>query len=371
VARPLHCKSCSYGFLLQRKIPPNSFVFFLRIQPIMPTSLVDILDAPIPFLVGMDSRYFYQTDPIKRPSNVIFVDLDRDMVYMGFDEITGRKRDIPCLPTRDASKLKTALDGAGGSVYLIPNNGIKGCIMAGRTKMTLIANEDRPKYAQMSTLVLDGESLGRKGVFSTTDKAYDGEDLSDAHSKFQTECGQMKDETDYDSDTSGDSRGGRVFPRMRRPKFLRNKKSSSDTLSENKSARNQGHLLDMAEPEGFSSADIRNAFLRFFVTVFANYERFLLTKSDQGLFDVAEFLENLNLDSDSRNFMLKVLGTQMFQRFLEERKENPDDPEILFFDESIIAKQNRSKTTTLTTGGKKRTVFLENESWKVSSMVSI
>jgi hypothetical protein len=336
----------------------------------MPTSLVDILDAPIPFLVGMDSRYFYQIDPTKRPSDVVFVDLDRDMVYMGFDETTGKKRDIPCLPTRDAMKLKTALDGAGGSVYLIPNNGIKGCIMAGRSKMALVANEDRPKYAQMSTVVLDGESLGRKGVFSTTDKAYDGDDMSEAHSKFQTECGQMKDETDSDSVSSGDSRGGRVFPRMRRPKFLRHKKSS-DTLSEGKSARNQGHLLDMAEPEGFSSADIRNAFLRFFVTNFANYERFLSTKSDRALFDVAEFLDNLNLDSDSRNFMQKVLGTQMFQRFLEERKENPNDPEILFFDESIVAKQNRSKTTTLTTGGKKRTMFLENESWKVSSMVSI
>ena len=273
----------------------------------MPTSLVDILDAPVPFLVGMDSKFFYQTDPTKRPSNVVFVDLDRDMVYMGYDEETGRKRDIPALPSRDVGKLKSSLDGAGGSVYLIPNNGIKGCIMAGRDFVALVENEERPKYAEMSTVVIDGESLGRREVFSMADKAYDGGDITDAYSSFQTECGQIKDDYDSDSASSEDSRGGRVFPKMRRPKFLRNKKSS-DLLTENKTARHQGHLLETTEPEGFSTSDIRNAFLRFFVTIFSNYDRFL----SQDTFDVAGFLDDLNFDGDSRLFLYQVLGTQMF-----------------------------------------------------------
>ena len=149
--------------------------------------------------------------------------------------------------------------------------------------------------------------------------------------------------------------------------FLRNKKAT-DTLSENKNAREQGHLLDMTEPDGFSSADVRNAFLRFIVTVFVNYERFLLTDSGRHLFDEEKFLDSQNLDMESRSFLQRVLESQMFQRFLEERNEAPEDPEIRFFDESIIAKHNRSKATTLTTGGKKKTPFLDDESWKVSSV---
>ncbi|CAN0279696.1 unnamed protein product, partial [Phaeothamnion confervicola] len=34
----------------------------------------------------------------------------------------------------------------------------------------------------------------------------------------------------------------------------------------------------------------------------------------------------------------------MFERFLEERVAHPRQPEIRFFDESILAKLNRSKT---------------------------
>ena len=55
----------------------------------------------------------------------------------------------------------------------------------------------------------------------------------------------------------------------------------------------------------------------------------------------------------------------MFQRFLEERKENPMDPEIRFFDESIIAKTNRSKRTKLA----KKTIptpFLDDEANNVT-----
>ncbi len=47
---------------------------------------------------------------------------------------------------------------------------------------------------------------------------------------------------------------------------------------------------------------------------------------------------------------------QMFERFVEERIANPKQPEILFFDESIIAKLNRSKTNIT----KRRTPFLSD-----------
>lgn len=47
---------------------------------------------------------------------------------------------------------------------------------------------------------------------------------------------------------------------------------------------------------------------------------------------------------------------QMFERFLEERTANPTQPEVRFFDESIAAKLNRSKTNPI----KKDTPFLND-----------
>jgi hypothetical protein len=230
--------------------------------------------------------------------------------------------------------------------------------------MVLVTNEERPKYAHMNSVLLTADALGRSEVFSRTDKAYDGLDLADGIAGFQSVHGHMKDEGDSDSVSSGGSQT-RGFPRMKTPKFMRNKKK--DILSDNENARSQAHLLDMAEPEGFSSADIRSAFLRFFVSTFVNYQSFLLENSRNDLFDEDKFVDDIKtLDSDSLGFLQRVLQTQMFQRFLEERQDNPEDPETRFFDESIIAKQNRSKKTTLAKGGKRPTPFLDDESWKVS-----
>lgn len=329
----------------------------------MPYSMLDILDAPVPFIVGLDSKYLHETPAQQRPNNVVFVDLDRDVIHMGLDEITGKKRKIPSLPSRDAAKLKTSLDEAGGSVYLIPNNGIKGCIMSGSQKMVLVPNEERPKYAQMRNVALDADSLVRTEVLERTGNAFDGQDLSEAISGFRTVHGQMKDQDCADnSDSSGDSQGKKS--RGRKPKFMWNKKMEILTQSDN--ARGQAHLLDMTEPGKFSSTDIRNAFLRFTVTVFLNYGKFLLDDAGHDLFDEDKFLRDLNPDPESFEFLHRVLKTQIFQRFLEERKENPDGPEIRFFDESILAKLNRSKMTTMAKGGKLSTPFLDDESGKVS-----
>ena len=57
----------------------------------------------------------------------------------------------------------------------------------------------------------------------------------------------------------------------------------------------------------------------------------------------------------------------MFENFLEERISNNEHPQVLFFNESIIAKKNRSK---LTGGGKKKkTPFLDDVSETVSDVL--
>lgn len=100
----------------------------------------------------------------------------------------------------------------------------------------------------------------------------------------------------------------------------------------------------MVQSEPFSTAEIRNAFLRFFVSIFRDYRQYL----GDGRFEEANFLASLNMSLESRQFMNSIIKTQMFNRFVEDRTQSPHDPEILFFDQSITAKRNRSKMNALT-----------------------
>jgi len=74
-----------------------------------------------------------------------------------------------------------------------------------------------------------------------------------------------------------------------------------------------------------------------------SYEQFLNSNNPHQLFRVDEFLADLNLSIANYEFVKQVVQTQMFQRFLEDRETDPCDPLFLFFDECIIAKQNRSR----------------------------
>ena len=316
----------------------------------------------MPFLIGLHSRFLQETEPGKRPRGVVFVDLDRDVIYLGVDEHTGQNRELPSLPLRDALKLKKALETYGGSsVYLIPDSGIKGCIMTGDG--TLMLNEERKSYCRMENVLVNPDSLGRTEIFSVTDKAYRDGDLSATITGFGTVHGRL-DDYEADSETGTSKSSAKRDKRKKKPFFLRVRKPAS--MSDFEGALEQDHLLEMATPDGFSVTEIRNAFLRFFVTLFRGYQGFLLDDQDD-LFDEDDFVDDLKLNDNSPEFLQRFLQTQMFQRFLEERQDNPDHPEMRFFDESIIAKNNRSKKYTLATGGKKPTPFLDDVSGKVST----
>ena len=122
--------------------------------------------------------------------------------------------------------------------------------------------------------------------------------------------------------------------------------------------------LSYRQPEGFSTKEIREAFLRFFVALLQDYRAFL----DETGFRAAEFIQSLNLVQCSADFCGELVKTQLFQRFLEERQE-VNDAEVRFFDESIKAKINRSRRNALLNFGRadsKQTTFLDDTSWTVS-----
>jgi hypothetical protein len=86
---------------------------------------------------------------------------------------------------------------------------------------------------------------------------------------------------------------------------------------------------------------------------------FMVEFPDGDNFRLSDFLAGLNLSESSTECVKEILSTQMFHNFVEERRENPGDPEVLFFDDTINAKFNRSKKVVLT-GRKKETAFLDD-----------
>lgn len=142
--------------------------------PVMPFAMVDILDAPVPFLVGLDSRYLAQVEAKRRPHGVVFVDLDKDNVHLGFQETHGpyaEHTQTPHLPDRDAAKLKQRLEEFGGHAFLMPVNGIKGMITVGDDE--LLQNKDREPYARMEITEPTSVRSDRSRVLAECDKAFD------------------------------------------------------------------------------------------------------------------------------------------------------------------------------------------------------
>lgn len=132
----------------------------------------------------------------------------------------------------------------------------------------------------------------------------------------------------------------------------------------------RSNISSSFQPEGFSARAIREAFLRFFVAVLQNYRMFM---NDDG-FHAAEFVQSLGFGPNSAAFCNAFVTTQLFDRFIEERRESQCDHEVRFFDESINAKVNRSKKNVLINFGLadvKDTAFLDDSSRGVSSLIYI
>lgn len=89
-------------------------------------------------------------------------------------------------------------------------------------------------------------------------------------------------------------------------------------------------------------------------------------------FRADDFMNGLYLSSSSAQFVKNFVKTQLFDRFIDERRENCFDPEVKFFDESISAKIKRSKRTVILSNISRQprkviaTAFLEDSSTMVS-----
>ncbi|KAF3836974.1 hypothetical protein F7725_004438 [Dissostichus mawsoni] len=80
--------------------------------PLCPLSLAGVLNAPCPFIVGVDSRYFDLYDP---PPDVVCVDLDTNTIYLSDEKRHSNWKNLPKKPCKSLAdftwhKKKTALE---------------------------------------------------------------------------------------------------------------------------------------------------------------------------------------------------------------------------------------------------------------------
>ncbi|XP_055973073.1 DENN domain-containing protein 4C [Sorex fumeus] len=66
--------------------------------PLCPLSLAAVLSAPLPFIVGVDSRYFDLHDP---PQDVVCIDLDTNMLYISDEKKSMNWKQLPKKPCKN------------------------------------------------------------------------------------------------------------------------------------------------------------------------------------------------------------------------------------------------------------------------------
>eukprot|EP00554_Chaetoceros_debilis_P015181 CAMPEP_0194122200 /NCGR_PEP_ID=MMETSP0150-20130528/49611_1 /TAXON_ID=122233 /ORGANISM="Chaetoceros debilis, Strain MM31A-1" /LENGTH=1546 /DNA_ID=CAMNT_0038814935 /DNA_START=144 /DNA_END=4781 /DNA_ORIENTATION=+ len=326
-----------------------SFLFPFRYSgiyiPIVPTSMiVDLLEAPVPFLVGLNRIYLEEVPTKRRPKGVVLVDLDEDIIHLGYDESESFDGRLPpFLPEKDAAKLKTSLEHFGGCEYVAPTSGRKGRITY--CDGNPLANEKRGSYCRA---VYYKSTKSRSEVFEQVDRAFlDNDHLMQIDFAGGTLTG-----------ASDDNRSDWKVKGMKKTKPLQSKKKKLTSITK---SDQDTHLLDIeSQSVSYDPGEIRNSFLRFLVALFRDYGNYIQQsgKEDRHQFSKESFI----LNSESRSFMSEVVASQMFDIYIEEKIISPDSPSIKFFDDSIVAKRNRSKASV---GRRRETAFISDNAGKI------
>uniref|UniRef100_A0A8C7DP28 DENN domain containing 4C n=1 Tax=Oncorhynchus kisutch TaxID=8019 RepID=A0A8C7DP28_ONCKI len=89
--------------------------------PLCPLSLAGVLNAPCPFIVGVDSRYFDLYDP---PPDVVCVDLDTNTIYLSDEKKHSNWKNLPKKPCKSLFNSLTNLQHQLGIVCRTAQEGL-------------------------------------------------------------------------------------------------------------------------------------------------------------------------------------------------------------------------------------------------------
>eukprot|EP01039_Chlorochromonas_danica_P003376 gene3376-3701_t len=358
--------------------------------PILPQHMIELLDAPVPLLVGLHDSYLLQTPPERRPNSVIFVHLDSDSIFYGSEteDLCSSAQPILSLPKGKVDKLRDKLKKFGGCIH---------------RKDLSVYNKAGYPFPNNEHLIPITAFLSEQGVLSQQKQEW--------ISRADLQQSQQR---------HGIIRNG---PLSKEAVPFRHPVACTLVLAGRSgsegSSLDSRHVLDaeynlVSKDEGsFNALEIREAFLRFFVASFMDYQKFIVgggvwaaspngntstaalsNKSERratfgkalgfvastspnstssrrlassdvpdasngtGTGGQPTFNRDAYLASLQDDFLCKMVDSQMFTNFLHERLQSKENfTEIRFFDENILAKENRSVLTM----NKSSTPFLSDD----------
>lgn len=298
--------------------------------PVLPPSLMDVIDAPVPYFVGISNYKTFQSilhNP-RRPADTCFVDLDTGDLY--YDALNEK----PQLPQHDGVKLIKQLSAL--NIDIATNN-----------------EEEQKNNQQHYYRGSAADSIGRpcSVLLHPHDFLFpDWEPLKPVEI-FALEDGTIEHIDNHRSSIDADGknviRRSRVFSdNLGLTKVdMRSKRSCSNTNSTNEN-RTSSNLSDTVVE--FPDLQVRLAFLRFMTAFFEDYEKYVI--HDTKTFNEEAFVKSL--DKIDRPFALVLLRTQLWDGFVRDRTEGVGKDGassrtdigycIQFFKESIYKKMNRS-----------------------------
>jgi hypothetical protein len=349
--------------------------------PVLPSAMHEVLDAPVPFFVGMDKRHVKQY--LQRPDlvDVIFVDLDEDVVHMGKDNDGEPNTVLPALP--DAIELKTLIEELVDHLYILPKCGIKGRMTAGSGE-TLLDNALREPYAQMTRIAKEAKRDHRRFILSLSERvlleesttrltAQDfittGQARLTRHRSNEKDYPELRDSASVVSSLKRKTRAlqahtDRLLAYAGQQFATANPftASESERVLEEKKFEIGARFYDMDDKKNLPAREFRGAFQHYFVNLLLRYKRFLkLGHQGQVSLQKEAFIKDMQLPVKNRIYMEGVIGSQMFERFIHDRSKQK-----AFFDELIVAEKNKSL---LLNNNKQPTPFLDDTRWKIRKNV--
>ena len=285
--------------------------------PILPPSLIDVLGAPLPYVVGLNAAEFESILTSRhRPENACFVDLDSGDVY--FDELA----ETPELPHHDGSKLLKVLQGLNidnaPEAQDGPSASPGGENAFSRRPSTLIHQED--------CLFPDWDPLTPVLNFASQDGTI--EHTAEGYSE-------------------------------------RRRASSSKIKHISRSSISGSVHGNFDSGAAFPDTEVRNAFLRFMCAFLQDYEKYF----DDASSDILQEPFINSMDKADRPFATSLMRTQMWDGFVRDRVESPGKEgsesktgvgyAVQFFREHIAAKVNRS----IKVRKKLPTTFIDDDQW--------
>ena len=263
--------------------------------PLLPRSLIDFLYAPMPFIIGMHHAWVKGQLTGDMAADMVIVDLDSNRVTSVAPTATSKR--MRQLPARERKKLK------------------RGLIILRLYKAPALRSEYE------------------KRMMDSMDDAFTYAPSPDEIEQLQADQEREEAELEklYQAELRDDAKQA----------------ASSSSSSPHKPHTSSASLSSLPPPYN-AELFLSSLFFRAFTSLLKDYRPYLImpapaNPSPDPCFHIKTFLRQA--DSSSAPFLAELLQTQAFTNFCEERlyPSPHTQPGVLFFDESIVAKRNRSR----------------------------